>query len=339
MTTHERERGRVRLYACGGGGINVGHKIDHLSQTSLDSFASLDVVYLDTSKSNLHHDIAEDSVYLIKNPNADGDKDGSGQERRTNYEDIAAQTRGILQRFKPADLNIVLSTGGGGSGSVIAPSIMSELLDQDFPTVGICIGDDSTRKFALNSQNTLKSYEKIATIRQRPVSLAFLQNSPEMTRAVIDLRVQHLVTSLCLLFSRRNRELDNRDLYNWLNYQIPTSYKPALTALTLVSDLNPQALAKLGNLISIATLGTSESDTALPIRPEVQFVGFIDDAAAKTLEVKAPLHFVISDGIIGQASAGFGTVLKEAEQQNAARITNRSIVSSADHATDNGLVL
>lgn len=338
MTTHERERGRVRLYACGGGGINMGHKIDHISQTSLESFATLDVVYLDTSKSNLHSDISAESVYLIKNPQ-DQEKDGSGQERATNYEDISAQTRGILQQFKPADLNIILSTAGGGSGSVIGPSLVSELLDKDCPTIVICIGDDSTRKFAKNSLNTLKSYEKISAIRNKPVSMLFVKNGPEMSRSEVDVRVQHLVTSLCLLFSRRNRELDNRDLYNWLNYQIPTSYRPGLTALTLVSDLNPQNLTKLGNLISIATLATTESDTALPIRPEVQFVGFMDEASAKVLEVTAPIHFVISDGLIGQAAAGFDKVLKEVDEQSAARITNRSIVSSADQATSSGLVL
>jgi hypothetical protein len=337
MTTHERERGRVRLYACGGGGINMGHKIDHIAQTSLDSFATLDVVYLDTSKSNLHHDIDAESVYLIQNPNSGEDKDGSGQERATNYEDIDAQTRSILQRFKPADLNIVLSTGGGGSGSVIAPSIMSELLDKGLPAIGICIGDDS--KFTRNSLNTLKSYEKIAEIRQKPVSLLYIQNSLEMNRAAVDVRVQHMVTSLCLLFSRRNRELDNRDLYNWLNYQIPTSYQPALTALSLVSDLNPQNLSKLGNLISIATLATSVSDTALPIRPEVQFVGFMDDASAKVLDVQASLHFIISDGVIPGAVANFDNVLKESEEQSAARINTRRIVSNADKATSSGLVL
>jgi hypothetical protein len=334
MTTHERERGRVRLYACGGGGINMGHRIDHLSQSSNESFAQLDVVYLDTSMSNLHSDIASESIYLI-----DG-KDGSGQIRKTNHPEIAERVRDILQTFKPSDLNIVLSTAGGGSGSVIAPSIVSELLAKDYPTIVICVGDDSTKKFAENSLNTLKSYENIASsIRNRPITMLYVQNSPEMSRAAVDIRVQHLVTSLCLLFSRRNRELDSKDLFNWLNYQETTSYRPGLTALTLISDLNPQNLAKLGNLISIATLATAEGDTSLPIRPEVQFIGFMDDVSAKSLDIKATLHFVISDGLIAKAASDFNSVLKEVGEQSAARISKTSIVTSADQATASGLVL
>jgi hypothetical protein len=334
MTTHERERGRVRLYACGGGGINMGHKIDHVNQVTNDAFAELDVVYIDTSKSNLHSDISADSVYLI-----DG-LDGSGQVRRENHLQISERVRDILQTFKPVDLNIVLSTGGGGSGSVIAPSIASELIAKDYPTVVICIGDDSTKKYAENTLNTLKSYDQIATtVRQQPVIMHYLQNSAEMTRPVVDKRLQHLVSALCVLFSRRNRELDSKDLYNWLHYQKVTSYKPALTALTLVEDLNPTNLAALGNLISIATLTVPDADTSLPIRPEVQYVGYLDGNGADKLNMTAPFHYVTSDGVFGDVAAGLNSVLREVEEQSAARLRKGSISSSADQATDSGLVL
>lgn len=334
MTTHERERGRVRLYACGGGGINMGHKIDHvIHQDADDGFAELDVVYIDTSKSNLHADIVAESVYLIEG------LDGSGQVRRENHAAIAERVRDILQTFKPVDLNIVLSTGGGGSGSVIAPSIVSELLAKDYPTVVLCIGDDSTKKYTENTLNTLKSYDQIATtVRQKPVIMSYLQNSPDMTRPVVDQRIQHLVLALCLLFSRRNRELDSKDLYNWLHYPKVTSYKPALTSLSLVEGLNSASLAKLGNLISIATLTVQGGETALPIRPEVQYIGYIDEDI-KQLSDAVAFHYVTSDGIFDEVASQLNAVLREMEDQTAARLKKGGISSSADQATDTGLVL
>jgi hypothetical protein len=334
MNTHERERGRVRLYACGGGGINMGHKIDHVAHNNGDSFAQLDVVYIDTSKSNLNSDIQSGSVYLI-----DG-LDGSGQVRRENHGAIAERVRDILQTFKPVDLNIVLSTGGGGSGSVIAPSIVSELLAKDFPVVVICVGDDSTKKYAENTLNTLKSYDQIASsVRQQPVVMSYLQNSAEMTRPVIDQRIQHLVLSLCLLYSRQNRELDSKDLYNWLHYPKVTSYKPALTALTLIEDLNAIGLAKLGNLISIATLTFDGTDATLPIRPEVQYIGYVDAEISKEMKISGAIHYVTSDGVLTDVAAGLHEVLDEMKEQSAARLTKGGISSSADQATDTGLVL
>lgn len=333
MTTHERERGRVRLYACGGGGINMGSKIDKLAPSNSDAFAQLEVFYTDTSKSNLHASIAEEKVYLI-----DG-LDGSGQVRKENHVSISERVRDILQTFKPVDLNIVLSTGGGGSGSVIAPSIVSELLAKDFPTIVICIGDDSTKKYTENTLNTIKSYDHIATkLRQKPVVMFYLQNSPEMTRARVDERVQALVASLCLLYSRRNAELDSKDLYNWLNYQNVTSHHAGLAALTIMDSINPANLSKLGNLISIATLTTNEVEPALPIRPEVQYVGYANDAFSSG-EFLAPYHYITSDGIFADVAAQLSGVLKEADEQSAARLRKTSISSNADQATDNGLVL
>ncbi|SAK59488.1 hypothetical protein AWB81_01853 [Caballeronia arationis] len=335
MTTHERERGRVRLYACGGAGVNVGHKVDRVAQSNDEAFAQLDVVYIDTSKSNLHSDIKAESVYLI-----DG-LDGSGQVRRENHGAISERVRDILQTFKPVDLNIVLSSAGGGSGSVIAPSIVSELLAKDYPTIVICVGDDSTKKYSENTLNTLKSYDQIAsTVRQQPVIMSYLQNSADMTRPVVDQRVQHLVAALCLLFSRRNRELDSKDLYNWLHYQKVTSYKPALTALTLIEDLNATSLSKIGNLISIATLTMPDVDPSLSLRPEVQYVGYIEgDTASDKLNMLAPFHYVTSDGVFAEVAAGLNTVLRELEEQTAARLNKAGISTSADQATDTGLVL
>jgi hypothetical protein len=183
--------------------------------------------------------------------------------------------------------------------------------------------------------NTLKSYDQIAsTVRQQPVIMSYLQNSADMTRPVVDQRVQHLVAALCLLFSRRNRELDSKDLYNWLHYQKVTSYKPALTALTLIEDLNSTSLSKIGNLISIATLTMPDVD------PEVQYVGYIEgDTASDKLNMLAPFHYVTSDGVFAEVAAGLNGVLRELEEQTAARLNKAGISTSADQATDTGLVL
>jgi hypothetical protein len=333
LAIHERERGRVRLYSCGGAGINIGSKIAPFQNEKSAAFAQLDCTFVDTSKSNLHSKIDSDNIYLV-----DG-LDGSGQVRKENYEAIAERVRDILQTHKPVDLNIVLSSGGGGSGSVIAPSIVSELLAKDFPTVVICVGDDSTKKFAENTLNTLKSYDNIATkTRKKPVVMFYVQNGADLPRTEVDRRIQELVASLCMLYSRRNRELDSKDLYNWLNYQNVTSHAPSLTALTLVDTLNPSVLGRLGNLISIATLTSDDVDSTLPIRPEVQYVGYVEEAYADAT-FKAPYHYVTSDGIFADVAAHLNGVLKESAEQSDARVRKTTISTNADLATDNGVVL
>lgn len=339
MDIQERPRGKVRLFCCGGGGINIGHKVASYASdnNNNDRFANLEVVYIDTSRANLRSDIKPDSFYLVNRPGA---IEGSGQKRAENYDSISARVGNILKKFEPVDLNIVLSTGGGGSGAVIAASIVSELLAQECSTIAICVGDDSTRKFAQNTLNTLKSYERIACeTRQLPVNLVYVQNSKDMPRAAIDIRIQHVVAALCMLFSSRNREIDAKDLESWLRYPENTSYKPALTSLTLISDLSRANLDELGNLISVATLTQAEHDPTLPVRNEVQYTGYLEGTLPEKLNLKSPYHYVISDGILPRVAADLEKVLQEMQEQSDERIVPRAISSTSDVSTTSGIVL
>jgi hypothetical protein len=339
MDIQERPRGKVRLFSCGGGGMNIGHKVASYASdnNNNDRFAKLEVVYIDTSRANLRSDIKPDSFYLVNRPGA---IEGSGQKRTENFEPISARVGNILKKFEPVDLNIVLSTGGGGSGAVIAASIVSELLAQDCSTIAICVGDDSTRKFAQNTLNTLKSYERIASeTRQLPVNLVYLQNSSDNSRTAIDIRIQHVVAALCMLFSARNREIDAKDLALWLRFQENTSYKPALTSLTLISDLSKASLDELGNLISVATLTQADHDPTLPVRNEVQYVGYLEGTLPEKLNLKAPYHYVLSDGILPKVAADLNAVLQEMQEQTDTRLLPHAISSTSDVSTSNGIVL
>ena len=124
-------KGRVRLYAAGGCGLNIGGQLAAHRDRNETAFANLDIVYVDTSKSNLRNGIDAANVYLIP------DLDGSGKVRSENHAEIGQHIRQILHKFSPADLNIVLSSAAGGSGSVIAPLLASELLASDAPTIVI----------------------------------------------------------------------------------------------------------------------------------------------------------------------------------------------------------
>lgn len=334
--TQQRELGRVRLYSCGGAGINIGSKVADmlLKQVDQNVFADLDTVYIDTSESNLHPGIDQNKLYLVEG------KDGSGGDRAENYHDIEPRTREIINKFKPADLNIVLSSGGGGTGAILAACIGNELLAANALTIFICVGDDATKKWTSNTLKTLQSYENAALTQQKPIALYYLQNGPDMSRQSVDTRIQDLVAALLVLFSRRNRELDSKDLYNWVNYQNVTSYKPGLTALSLFTNKIDTDLSKIGNLISIATLVSDGLDPTLAKRPEVQTVGYVEGTlGGKTLS--APYHYVLSDGVFHGVTAHLNKVLDEFNAEASAResLKKVSIAANAAPATKSGVVL
>ncbi len=154
------------------------------------------------------------------------------------------------------------------------------------------------------------------------------------------------ISYLCILFSRRNRELDSKDLQNWLRFTSPiTSFQPQLAIMTVLwhdaGDTSVNAdLAKLGNIISVATLAPDMINTDLSIPPEYQTVGILPTTATKAgsdnLSGKV-FNYVISDGLINEFAKGLTKFLNELEAAAAARPTKTSIVAH-NEADQDGMV-
>lgn len=332
-----KQKGQIRIYACGGGGINVGSHFERYRQTNEPAFATVEPVYIDTSDSNIGRNrasIDKSNCYLIEG------LDGSGKIRSENHETISDRTRDILQQFKPLDLNIVLSTAAGGSGSVIAPSLVSELLDRDQNVIVLMIGSTDTRIDAENTLKTLKSYEAISRLRSAPVVAAYIENSQSLKRTDADLYLQMIVFKMCVLFSRQNHELDSRDLFNWLRYERVTTFKSQLAALTVIEAREITGeLDSIGNIISVATIASDDMDIRIPIKPEYQCVGYLGEHNTETVKNHCPIHFVVSDGIFQDVGVRINQVLKEMSEVQHARITKRTLLDERDQPTGSGIVL
>lgn len=332
MTTQENvTKGRVRIFSCGGAGVNIGQHFEQHRGASESAFAEIDVVYVDTSRSNLRTTINPDHCYML-----DG-MDGSGKVRSENHQEIDGRIRAILQKFKPVGLNIVLSSASGGSGSVIGPLLTSELLGSESPTIVIAIGSADSRLDAENTLKTIKSYESIARMRKAPVVMSYVQNSKTNSRSEADASVIAMVMALCVLFSRENRELDSRDLFNFLRFDRVTTFPAQLAALTLVEG--KAEIKDLGNVISVATLAKEGGVTTLKETPDYQCVGYFPETADESILQKAPMHFVTSDGIFPEVAIHLQKILRDLESVQSARVKRQGFLSNTDSATESGLVL
>jgi hypothetical protein len=326
--------GKIRVYAAGGCGMNIGLLLEKYRNTNVareSGFGELDIVYIDTSKSNLRNAIKDEHCYILEG------MDGSGKVRSENHETINERIRAIMQEFKPADLNIIISSAGGGSGSVIAPLLTSELLANQIPTVVITVGSADTILDAENTLKTIKSYESIARLRKAPVIMSYIQNAEHRKQAQSNEIAVSTVMALCILFSRQNHGLDSRDLANWLRYDRVTSFPVQLAALTLVDGTDK--ITDVGNVISVATLARHGDTTALASIPDYQCVGYLPEDCTESVVVKAPIHFITSDGIFSDVAAHLNGILRNAESVKNARIKNKGVITNTDSPIDNGLVL
>jgi len=290
----------------------------------------LDQVYIDTSHSNAKG-VNPDHSYFFD------DMDGSGKVRKENHEEIAARTREILLKFPPQDLNIVLNSGSGGSGSVIGPSLVSELLERNLPVVVIMIGTTDTRLEIDNTVKTIKSYEAIAKLRKTPVAMGYFQNSVATPRPKVDTLVLQLVSALMTIYSRENSELDSKDLHNFLHFDLVTTFKPQLASLLAVNGEFP-AHVTTGSVISVASLAKEGEITSLPFVPDYQCTGFLPPDAHERVQKASPVYLVTVADLPGAAMKELTAALTNLDEAQRARVQTAKILNDSDKATDSGLV-
>ncbi len=319
-------QGKIRLFACGGFGTNIGAFFDQ-QDLQTPGYSQLLPAYIDTSRSNLNKaGISQENTFILD------DVDGSGKVRTENHGDIAKNVRNVLQKFPPMDFNIVLFSGAGGSGSVFGPLILAELLSRGLPVVAIVVGADESTISANNTLKTLKSLEGIAQKQQLPVVMYYRQNEAVTKRSDIDADCQMVIAYLSLLNSKQNDELDSKDIQNWVQFTKTTSAGPRLARLLVTDNLGADEVA---DPIAIASLLGSPDDPSYKTVPEYSTVGYPMNLKAKDL---LPKHLVITFDGIPAISKRLNGRIEELETQRSARVNHSALVADGE-ADSSGMVL
>lgn len=327
----------LTVYACGGAGINIGSQLESFRNYSEAGFASINIVYIDTSKSNLTDKLPKDSLYIIEG------LDGSGKRRAENVDAITKVSKEILLKYPPTDINIVLSSLAGGSGSTISPTLASELLSKDIPTIAMGIGSQDTRLELSNSIKTIMSFEAISKLREKPLSFLVEFNTKEIDRKAIDERIRTAIISLAALFSKQNKELDSKDLYHWLRYDKVTDFPAKLVQLHIESEeyaKNNKAVTD-GLIFSVASL-THEGATSTLLDKvlDYQCVGYVNKEETPGLSKGVPIHFInVGDSLVNikeELNKTFEAI-EENKRAKLAALKEESIDLS--QSTENGLIL
>ena len=238
----------IKVWACGGTGINVVKGIQ--SSRKDVSFAALDTVYVDTSDSNMRSGFEKETSFIFDNV------DGSGKFRAENVDIIRKQMPALMSVNEAAEFNIVVTSGSGGSGSVIGPLLLNELLSMDKTAVIVVLGTNEDEVAVTNSANTLKSLQGISKMSKTPVIMHWVYQSDATEKAIYDERMRTAICALSSLASQRNARLDSKDVANFINYSKVTSYKPMLTALDISYDENVYQ----GTIISTVNLLRDDTD-------------------------------------------------------------------------------
>ena len=335
----------VNIYGCGGVGVNISSALEPARGKDILGFAKYNLCYVDTSKSNMiRKKINADDVFLFE------DIDGSGKIRKENHKAIAANTKAILQKFKPTEFNIVVHSAAGGSGSVLAPSIASELLKAGKEVVVIAIAAFGSSIEVENTTKTLQTYEAISELREKNVNLVYLQNSTTTNdEQQVNAQSVQLISMLLGLFSGEHEQLDTADLKTWLNHNKVTNSTPCINNVLIGygQELKPYHAGDhfvIEEPIAVATLATRDMNTRYNHTPSLKFEGYVPsewktgDANGLTTIKDEPIHFCVVEDKMESIYKTLSDFLKDLREAESSRVRRKSILGDAD-TTEDGMVL
>jgi hypothetical protein len=333
---------KVRVFACGGAGINVINSLTKklIENKDSDTIEKLLPYFIDTSDSNTidnDKDLSFDG-YLI-----DG-LDGSGQKRDLNASIISDNIKSTITGLEDTDLTIVVHSLSGGSGSVIGPLLTKELISKEKAVIVLAIGDMTTGKFANNTLATLKTYENISELIAAPINMVYFQNvvpkNKEESKNEITVNDTYIIETLYDLIklgSKRYFGLDTKDIYHFLNYHLVSSVTPRLSILNII-DKNDRLPDKYGSIITAITLHCNDDEIHLYDIPEAQYVGEEKNPHSDSSYV---IHYIISDRFFDDLVAKINGVIKDISERKNIKPARKSIIDkSSDKVSDDnsGLV-
>lgn len=281
---------------------------------------------MDTSYSNIDHNLVNDNFYILEN------LDGSGKLRASNYNSLLESSKEILHQYKPSDINIVIHSASGGTGSVIGPIIISELTSNGLLAFPIIVESKTSKIETINSLKTIQTYASMSKKLNKPICAIYKQNSKAGLREQIDNEIVYILGIMQLMFSGKNKELDLADIINFKDYHKVTDVKPKLTYVDLY--VNDVIIPKGMHLISAVTLTDSKTNGSINIPVEYQAIGYVQEDHG----IKMPVHLCNIEGHFNSIIEELNNNIKEYEE--AARLyTDKPLIDDNVNSDNLGMVL
>jgi hypothetical protein len=304
----------LRIYFCGGAGSNLGKQIKDLDIQSC---------FIDTSTSNLKTvDLSQ--VYLMEGI------DGAGKHRATTYECFKKSAEDVLIRFKPSEqLNVVVSSLSGGSGSVISPLLAKELISKGHNVIVIGVDSKNSVIELENSVKTLKSFKSISDTIKKSISLFYVENT---SRKEADQRAIRFINLLSLLVNKQyTEEFDTSDLGNYISFDRVTNNPPSVSVIEI--NANEQIVPeKNTNIVSTILVTKDHNSSISQVTPEYLSTCIVTDPNYNNEDIRM-------DNVLGKLSLIVENLEKQIKEHADNKMINKFRELEVETSNDDGMVL
>lgn len=303
---------KIIIHAAGGAGINIIGSLNR-ALSGLDSgFNNFEFKHLDTSYENIkvfeEHNL---DFYKINSKTIDEDTDGSGGERAENNDAILTGVKDYINKnkyFEPklGEIHIVVFGMAGGSGSMIGPYIIRELMSKDVPVVGICVGDDGDLLRTNHTLYTIKTLDAFAAKCKKPLNLMYFNNTKVDGESAIDKRqnvdktIFRSIAILAAFTSKSVVALDNKDMLNFFCQEKYTTFevKPGLYTIEMFDSKNKSIRENRKYMVSRSLITNDTMDGSFPITVSHDKNGIVGDKGIFKIidESLFPIYIATSTG-------------------------------------------
>jgi len=273
------------------------------------------------------------------------------KERSTNAKEIARAARNYLTDkgwLEPVvgTFHVVVTSASGGTGNIIATSLVTELRRRSIPVLGVFIGDSSNALSAKNTSKVIATVDAIAKrVLKKPLAIVYYNNhaakakgSLAKEKEVNDM-IFNALSVVSLFLSGANVDIDTQDMINFLAPENYTSLdiKPAALNVGIFDGDDFTTDDGVINLIG-RTLTTEGQDTTTDLVLLHHKHGrVIESDAVVTAREITPLHMLLMGNFM---VAEHQRLLKTVAEYDAIANAMESVdLGGAGDEGDDGLVL
>lgn len=244
------------------------------------------VITIDTS--GIQADIPNIEAFKIK------DLNGSGKLRKGNIEAISNFIADFTSKTVFELVNIVITSCSGGSGSVIAPLLVDEILRQDKIAIVIGIIDTDSEIDTTNAFNCLRTYDNISKNRKAYIPTVLFDNTN--SRQTVDRGIDTILKNLAFVLTTPFIGLDLQDRIKFLNPQVFDDVDCGVKLLNISTRDDGEWESDLGLIInppepekidSVMIITHSDIHIGIKKRCSVIFRGYFDTPNTKNVVASA----------------------------------------------------
>jgi len=278
-----KKQNLASVYFFGGTGTNLAISSNVPTFEESDgAFANFNKVIVDTSRANIqgHEEELEQrgvAVHVIPG------LDGCGKSHKTAAQHTAPHIKGILNDYKPSEVNILVASAAGASGPVLLRQVVGEIASRGKALAVILVANVTSSLEAANTMSTIQGIQRTAEKYGCTIPISYWQNAAAAdadkpwlgTFTSNNTNIDKALRAMAVFTSGTVAHMDSEDVINTLDIRRTNKRITAQAVELIIRPSKDEALdAYIGKTLTSASCMRNVDDLQPALRALYESVGY-----------------------------------------------------------------